>query len=63
MILKELEPLRSNDPLLRAGHAAEEQLAHCLHRAFGHDPELRIFNYLWFVREGNCLKGAAPHRA
>jgi len=56
MILKELEPLRSSDPLLRAGHAAEEQLAHYLHRAFGKDPELRIFHHLRLVRDGDAAQ-------
>jgi len=56
MILKELEPLRSADPLLRAGHAAEEQLAHYLYRAFGKDPELRIFNHLRLVRDGDAAQ-------
>ena len=46
MIVKELPATSSIDPLLRAGYAAEEQMAYYLRRAFAADNTLHVFNNL-----------------
>jgi hypothetical protein len=44
MIVKELDPLASNDTFARAGRVAEEQMAHYLRRAFATDEEIAVFS-------------------
>ena len=50
MIVKELEPFTTPDPLLRAGRRAEEQMAFYLRRAFAEAPHVRVFNNIRLER-------------
>lgn len=52
MIAKALEYRDDQDPLRRAGHRAEQQLAHYLKRAFGENPDILVFNNLRVARNG-----------
>lgn len=52
MIAKTLEYRDDHDPLRRAGHRAERQLAHYLKRAFGENPDILVFNNLRVARNG-----------
>lgn len=52
MIVKDLEPQTYPDPLRRAGHEAERQMAHYLKRAFGEDAHKFVLNNLRVEREG-----------
>lgn len=56
MIVKELEPQAPTDPLRRAGHEAERQMAHYLKRAFGDDPYKFVLNNLRVEREGEVAQ-------
>lgn len=50
MISKPIDELRvTGDARLMAGHDAERQMAHYLHRAFAQDPEVRVLNGLRLV--------------
>lgn len=44
MILKEPDNLNTDDKFLKAGHAAEKQLAFYLQRAFGGDDKITVLN-------------------
>jgi ribosomal protein L37AE/L43A len=46
MVIKELDPLRGDTAMARAGHTAEEQMAHYLRRAFADDPAVLVINGL-----------------
>lgn len=56
MIVKELEPQTYSDPLRRAGHEAERQMAHYLKRAFGDDPHKFVLHNLRVEREGEVAQ-------
>lgn len=56
MIVKELEAQAYTDPLRRAGHEAERQMAHYLRRAFGDDPYKFVLNNLRVEREGEVAQ-------
>lgn len=53
MIVKQYESKpASGDPRRDAGHLAEKQMAHYLHRAFAQDPELFVLNDIRIVDPG-----------
>ena len=56
MILKELDPFTSSDPLNKAGRRAEEQMAFYLRRAFADTPSIRVFNGIRLEREGDAAQ-------
>ncbi|MDQ2732228.1 MAG: NERD domain-containing protein [Armatimonadota bacterium] len=56
MIIKELDPFTSEDPLLKAGRTAEEQMAFYLRRAFGDDPYILVFNSLRLEADGDAAQ-------
>ncbi|MBD2318345.1 nuclease-related domain-containing protein [Phormidium tenue] len=56
MIIKELDPIETNDPLLQAGFRAESQLAFYLKREFKDDPLFLIFNNLRFEKAGDACQ-------
>ena len=56
MILKELDPVETADPLVKAGRKAEEQMAHYLRRAFGDLPEVYLFHDLRLERDGDAAQ-------
>lgn len=56
MVIKELSPIETSDPLLRAGHKAEEQMAHYLRRAFGEAQDLYLFHDLRLERDGDAAQ-------
>lgn len=56
MILKELDPLETADPLAKAGRKAEEQMAHYLRRAFGDVPDVYLFHDVRLERDGDAAQ-------
>lgn len=56
MIVKDLEPQTFADPLRRAGHEAERQMAHYLKRAFGESTEARVLHNLRLERQGEIAQ-------
>ncbi len=56
MIIKELDPIETKDPLLQAGFRAEAQLAFYLKREFKDDPLFLIFNNLRFEKAGDACQ-------
>lgn len=56
MIVKDLEPLHTADPLRRAGHEAERQMAFYLRRAYADDPTVRVWHGLRLERQGEVAQ-------
>ncbi|WP_221088294.1 nuclease-related domain-containing protein [Deinococcus aquaedulcis] len=56
MIVKALEPQEYADPLRRAGHEAERQMAFYLKRAFGEDARKFVFHNLRLERKGEVAQ-------
>ncbi len=56
MILRELDPYTSTDPLAKAGRRAEEQMAFYLRRAFADSPNFRVFNSIRLEREDDAAQ-------
>lgn len=56
MILKELDPFNSDDRFMRAGRAAEEQMAFYLKRFFGSDPDVLVLNGIRLEAEGDAAQ-------
>lgn len=56
MIVKELDPLKSNDKFEQAGHHAESQLAFYLKREFEYDPQIFVFNHLRLEKAGDACQ-------
>jgi hypothetical protein len=56
MIVKELDPLRSDDPLAKAGRRTEEQMAFYLRRAFAAAEDIRIFHDLRLEHNGEVAQ-------
>jgi hypothetical protein len=56
MIVKELDPLKSNDKFEQAGHYAESQLAFYLKREFECDPQIFVFNHLRLEKAGDACQ-------
>jgi hypothetical protein len=54
MIAKEMDPFNSADPALKAGRAAEEQVAFYLRRAFGPNQHVLVFNSLRLEWDGDA---------
>ena len=52
MILKELDAFSSDDPMLKAGRKAEENMAFYLRRAFKDDEKLHVLNGVRVERDG-----------
>lgn len=59
MILKDLDPFSSTDPLLCAGRKTEEQMVFYLRRSFEGDRQVRVFNSLRFVSDGDVAQIAS----
>src|SRR5439155_5858727 len=56
MIVKELDALGSEDPLVKAGRKAEEQMAHYLQRAFKEDRSLHVLHGLRLEQAGDAAQ-------
>ena len=56
MIVKELDPLKSNDKFEQAGHYAESQLAFYLKREFEYDLQIFVFNHLRLKKAGDACQ-------
>lgn len=56
MILKELDPYTTDDLLLRAGRAAEVQMAYHLQRAFADDDQFVVINGLRIEHAGDAAQ-------
>jgi hypothetical protein len=56
MILKELDPFTSSDPLAKAGRKAEEQMTHYLRRAFQDNETFQVFNGIRFEKNGDAAQ-------
>lgn len=56
MIVKELESLHPTDKRLKAGYAAEKQIAFYLRRAFAENQKLHIINGLRLKRQGDVAQ-------
>jgi hypothetical protein len=58
MIVKELDDYMASRVLFaKAGRAAEDQMAHYLHRAYGDDATIRVHNNLRLERDGDGIPG------
>lgn len=56
MIVKELDPFDSTDPLQQAGQRAEEQMAFYLRRAFADTADVWVFHGLRLERDGDATQ-------
>lgn len=56
MIVKELDPLKSDDKFEQAGYSAESQLAFYLKREFEYDPQIFVFNHLRLEKAGDACQ-------